>query len=74
MDESPPQVPPHLAWATALTICERLDGAERNELKAYAASLIARHVIGKIRRRSLAGSGGAGSTGPSDGNVARDRG
>jgi hypothetical protein len=39
-------------------MCERLDGVERDELKAYAAMLVARHVISKVRQHSIASSGG----------------
>lgn len=63
------KLPPHIAWANALAICERLEFAERNQLKSYAALLIARHVLGKVRRRSLSAPGS-----PMDGGIASHRG
>jgi hypothetical protein len=55
-------LPPHLSWAMALAVCERLDAAERDQLKSYAALLIARHVIRKARQRTL--PPGPARTGP----------
>jgi len=57
MNQDSPKLPLHLAWANALVICRRLEAAERNRLKAHAALLIARHVVSKARRRSLAQGG-----------------
>lgn len=59
MNHESPKLPLHVALVSTLEICRRLDAAERNTLKVHAASLIARHVVGKARRRALPATGPA---------------
>jgi hypothetical protein len=56
--QNPSRLPVRRALEIAQAICERLDGAERDQLKAYAAMLVARHVISRVRARSTASSEG----------------
>ena len=52
----PDRLPARRALEVAQAICERLDGAERDQPKAYAAMLVARHIISKARQHSDASS------------------
>ena len=56
MKMDPNGLPARRALEVAQAICERLDGAERDQPKAYAAMLVARHIISKARQHSDASS------------------
>jgi len=58
MGQHPNRLPARRALEVAQAICERLDDVERDQLKAHAAMLVARHVISKARQHSIASSEG----------------
>ena len=56
MDPHPNRLQARRALEVAQAICERFDCTERDQPKAYAAMLVARHIISNARQHAMASS------------------